>query len=134
MFRQGVSPSFCFELAQWPCKGVVVGEVKWLQKMSLAELLLVEVVLKLTGAIALLDFLHQAQVVLAESFDDGVETTLSRAHGCLLVCRGESGEGSAVLSWHWAWKEARKRWNLNNFEGKEIVIIVWQFRKINRKC
>ena len=79
---------------------MVVGEVKWFEQVSLAELLLVEVALKLTGAIALLDFLHKAQVVLAEIFDDGVETALSLAHGCFLVCRGESGEGSAVLSWH----------------------------------
>jgi hypothetical protein len=68
--------------------------------MAFAELLLVEVVLDLPNAVALLDFLHETQVVLAESFDDGVETTLAFTPRAFLGCGDQSEEGSAVFSGH----------------------------------
>ena len=83
---------------------MVVDEVGWLKQVSLAELLLVEVILKLTEAVTLLDLLHEVEVVLAESFDDGVETTLPLTLTLFLVCRSHPGKGSAMLSGHLAWK------------------------------
>jgi hypothetical protein len=72
--------------------------------MSFAELLLVEVVLGLPDAVALLDFLHETHVVLAECLDDRVQTALAFAQGHLFVSGGQSGEGAAVLLGHSTWK------------------------------
>ena len=68
--------------------------------MTFAELLLVEVVLDLPYAVTLLDFLHETQVVLAESFDDGVETALAITPRRILSCGDQSEKGSAVFSRH----------------------------------
>ena len=103
MLGQEFSPSFCFELAQCTYGCMVVGEVGWLKQVSLAELLLAEVILKLTEAVTLLDLLHEAEVVLAKIFDDGVETTLPLTLTHFLVCRGHPGKGPTMLSGHLAW-------------------------------
>lgn len=100
MLQWSIHSAFGLELAQWPLEDGLLGEVERFEQVPLTELLLIELVLDLPHAVAFFDFLHQTHVVLAESFDDGVEPTLPVAPGSFFIGGGQSREGKRVFSGH----------------------------------
>jgi hypothetical protein len=69
-----IHPAFGFELAEWPFAvgyGVILFEVdlfEFIEQVLLAELLLVEMGLPVSLAIALLDLLQKLYIILSKSF------------------------------------------------------------------
>jgi hypothetical protein len=76
--------------------------VEGLEQVALAEFLLVEGALDLPHAVALLDFLHEAHVILAKCPDDGVEASVGVAVRSLFVGVGQSEVLPAVFLVHGA--------------------------------
>ena len=56
--------------------------------MSLTELLLIELMLDLSHTVTFFNFLHETHIVFAESFDDGVKSTLTVIPGSIFVSGG----------------------------------------------
>ncbi len=68
--------------------------------MPLAELLLIELVLNMSHAVTFFNFLHETQVVLTESFDYRVESSLAVAARAFFMSRGKSWDEKVVFLGH----------------------------------
>lgn len=100
MLQRSVHPAFGLELTQWSFEDGLLRELERFEQVSLTELLLIELMFDLSHAVALFDFLHETHVVLAESFNDGVDSALPVAAGSFFIGGGQSREEKVVFAGH----------------------------------